>query len=341
MPGGSGISQLLGGGQQASTTQTVPAIAPAGGDLSQLPQGVSTAANIGGGAAASPQVAQQGMQTPWYLKSGQNEMDTSSIKAMWGSLSPAAKAAAIGAGGLGIYGLMSKKPNYLTPYQPPTVESYGLGRTLSPSYTPWRPYKAGGSVDVAPLHVGAGSVASGGVAPSDLMQQAPQSQGLTMQDVQNMASQYGYSLPTTNMADGGIAGLAESGNFPMSQQQNPRYAVASQMPASAEATRMANLPPVPMAAGGHLGGYSDGGRMLKGPGDGMSDSIPASISGKQPARLADGEFVVPADVVSHLGNGSTDAGAKQLYKMMDKVRTARTGRKSQGKQINPKKYIPT
>ena len=90
----------------------------------------------------------------------------------------------------------------------------------------------------------------------------------------------------------------------------------------------------------NLGGYSDGGRLLKGPGDGMSDSIPASIGNKQPARLADGEFVVPADVVSHLGNGSTDAGAKQLYSMMDKVRTARTGRKSQGKQINPKKYVP-
>lgn len=89
-----------------------------------------------------------------------------------------------------------------------------------------------------------------------------------------------------------------------------------------------------------LGKYSDGGRMLKGPGDGMSDSIPATISGKQPARLADGEFVVPADVVSHLGNGSTDAGARQLYKMMDKVRTARTGRKAQGRQINPKRYMP-
>jgi hypothetical protein len=66
------------------------------------------------------------------------------------------------------------------------------------------------------------------------------------------------------------------------------------------------------AAGGSIGGYSDGGRMLKGPGDGMSDSIPATIGRKQPARLADGEFVVPADVVSHLGNGSTDAGAKKL-----------------------------
>jgi hypothetical protein len=88
-----------------------------------------------------------------------------------------------------------------------------------------------------------------------------------------------------------------------------------------------------------LGGYSDGGRMLKGPGDGMIDSIPATISNKQPARLADGEFVVPADVVSHLGNGSTDAGAKQLYKMMDKVRVARTGKKTQGRQINPRKYV--
>jgi len=89
-----------------------------------------------------------------------------------------------------------------------------------------------------------------------------------------------------------------------------------------------------------LGSYSDGGRMLKGPGDGMSDSIPASIGNKQPARLADGEFVVPADVVSHLGNGSTDAGAKQLYSMMNKVRKARTGNPKQGRQIHPDKYLP-
>jgi hypothetical protein len=89
-----------------------------------------------------------------------------------------------------------------------------------------------------------------------------------------------------------------------------------------------------------LGGYSDGGRMLKGPGDGMSDSIPARIGRKQPARLADGEFVVPADVVSHLGNGSTDAGAKQLYSMMNKVRQARTGNSKQGRQIQPRKYLP-
>jgi hypothetical protein len=101
-----------------------------------------------------------------------------------------------------------------------------------------------------------------------------------------------------------------------------------------------------MAAGGiaqsRLGGYAAGGNphLLKGPGDGMSDNIPAMIGSKQPARLADGEFVVPADVVSHLGNGSTDAGAQKLHSMMDNVRKARTGKKAQGKQIKADKYMP-
>lgn len=88
-----------------------------------------------------------------------------------------------------------------------------------------------------------------------------------------------------------------------------------------------------------LGNFKKGG-YLDGPGDGMSDSIPATIEGKQPARLADGEFVVPADVVSHLGNGSTKAGAKRLYAMMAKVRKARTGTSKQGKQIKAERYMP-
>jgi hypothetical protein len=97
-----------------------------------------------------------------------------------------------------------------------------------------------------------------------------------------------------------------------------------------------------MQAGSSLGGYAAGGnpRLLKGPGDGMSDNIPAVIGRKQPARLADGEFVIPADVVSHLGNGSTEAGAKRLHEMMSKVRKDRTGNSKQGKQINPNKYMP-
>jgi hypothetical protein len=74
---------------------------------------------------------------------------------------------------------------------------------------------------------------------------------------------------------------------------------------------------------GSLGHYSDGGHLLKGPGDGVSDSIPAMIGDKQPARLADGEFVIPARIVSEIGNGSTDAGARKLYAMMDRIQKAR------------------
>jgi len=86
-----------------------------------------------------------------------------------------------------------------------------------------------------------------------------------------------------------------------------------------------------LARGGqsHLGDYSDGGRLLRGPGDGVSDSIPATIGNKRPARLADGEFVVPARIVSELGNGSTEAGARKLYAMMDRIQRAR--RKTVGK----------
>jgi hypothetical protein len=95
---------------------------------------------------------------------------------------------------------------------------------------------------------------------------------------------------------------------------------------------------------GTLGGYSDGGRLLKGPGDGVSDSIPATIGRKQqPARLADGEFVIPARIVSELGNGSTDAGAKKLYAMMDRVQRARgktTGKNKVAANSRADKYLP-
>ena len=89
-----------------------------------------------------------------------------------------------------------------------------------------------------------------------------------------------------------------------------------------------------------LGGYSDGGRLLRGPGDGVSDSIPATIGGKQPARLATGEFVVPARVVSELGNGSTEAGAQKLYAMMDRVQKARRKTKNVAADTKAHKYLP-
>jgi len=81
------------------------------------------------------------------------------------------------------------------------------------------------------------------------------------------------------------------------------------------------------------------GTYLAGATDGMADKIPANIDGKQQAKLSHGEFVIPADVVSHLGNGNSDSGAQRLYAMMDRVRKARTGTTKQGKQINPNKYL--
>jgi hypothetical protein len=100
-----------------------------------------------------------------------------------------------------------------------------------------------------------------------------------------------------------------------------------------------------LAQGGtyNLGDYSDGGRLLRGPGDGVSDSIPATIGKKRPARLADGEFVVPARIVSELGNGSTEAGARKLYAMMDRIQAARRssiGKGKVAKNSRADKYLP-
>ena len=109
-------------------------------------------------------------------------------------------------------------------------------------------------------------------------------------------------------------------------------------------------PVVKAAAGGGIRGlgmqgmapieYKAGGKYLQGPGDGMSDNIKANIDGRQEARLATSEFVLPADVVSHIGNGSSEAGAKRLHAMMDRIRMARTGTKEQGKQIKAEKFLP-
>lgn len=98
-------------------------------------------------------------------------------------------------------------------------------------------------------------------------------------------------------------------------------------------------PPVQQMATGGIAGLKRG-AYLNGDTDGMADKVPATIGGRQPAALSDGEFVIPADVVSHLGNGNSSAGAKVLEAMMARVRKARTGRKEQGKQVNPNKLLP-
>ena len=116
--------------------------------------------------------------------------------------------------------------------------------------------------------------------------------------------------------------------------------------ADAQAAQSIAQSPTPTSAkegglmNGHLGGYSDGGRLLKGPGDGVSDSIPATIGQKQPARLAEGEFVIPARIVSELGNGSTDAGAKRLYAMMDRIKAKRAKAKDIAADTKAYKELP-
>jgi hypothetical protein len=202
------------------------------------------------------------------------------------------------------YGMAASAPVLNDALTPPAVNPItpekSSGRYISKDFQAYVPDQP----DPYYRPLGLGYAAEGGVMPDDLSY-----------------ANGGMIDPMQRMPNGGLAAL---------QGMREGYAPMTTMDG--------NIPQ--MADGGSIGGYSDGGRMLRGPGDGMSDSIPGVIGNKQPARLADGEFVVPADVVSHLGNGSTDAGAKRLYGMMDKVRKARTGTKKQGKQIKPEKYMP-
>jgi hypothetical protein len=154
--------------------------------------------------------------------------------------------------------------------------------------------------------------------------------------------------PVERMSQNVMGGLGNM--YPQSQQPVTSFATPTQMPVSAEIVRSdygSQTRPysgITMADGGiaDLGDYSDGGRLLKGPGDGVSDDIPATIAGKQPARLADGEFVIPARIVSEIGNGSTDAGAKRLYAMMDRIQDGRKktiGKKNIAKDTKAKKHL--
>ena len=149
-----------------------------------------------------------------------------------------------------------------------------------------------------------------------------------------------------SFADGGHAMTADGQPIdPATGMPYPRY--SDPLAALANMGQSGQHFSTPFATGGetggHLGDYSDGGRLLRGPGDGVSDSIPATIAGKQPARLADGEFVVPARIVSELGNGSTEAGARKLYGMLDRIQNIRRESVGKGKVAKDSKadrYLP-
>lgn len=150
----------------------------------------------------------------------------------------------------------------------------------------------------------------------------------------------------SKLAKLGLAGLASYLSYKSAKDAQTQARGASfKSSAPVTATRTAYKGTKYSAAGG-LASLAEGGktslppRYLDGHTDGMADNVPAHIDRKRPAALSDGEFVIPADVVSHLGNGNSNAGAKRLYEMMDRIRSARTGNSKQGKQINPNRFLP-
>jgi hypothetical protein len=182
---------------------------------------------------------------------------------------------------------------------------------------------------------------------SDLVYTTPENLTTAQTDTKNQATgiatlqdaadkQRAADLKTAQAAAAAAAPKKDSATPTNDWQTNINNAITS-LQNSANSTNSTNSTTVKKATGGLAGLKS--GKYLQGSTDGMADKLRTSIDGGQPAALSHGEFVIPADVVSHLGNGNSDAGAKRLYAMMDKVRQARTGTKKQGKQIYPNKYM--
>ena len=331
--GGAGLSAGLAGlgGAKAAAGATLPT-ATIGGTTIGMNPAVNTAISQAG-AAANPTLSTVGQGLRALRATPMDSLKT---------LGQTMGAKQVGALGTSVAGAMAQpektpdmaKPEtsfYKTTYSPGTVnprfgepgQSYFVGQgygpgTRSKTYqeTPYTP---------AP-----------GMA-------APSSGGLM--DLSNYMQQ-----PTFSAAEGGPVPMPTP-SYPMSGIGQPGYSQPLNFSRPSEPLQdyEPQINPTTgdqlrMAGGGltSLGSYSDGGQLLKGPGDGMSDDIPAMIGGEEPqkAALADGEFVVPADVVSGIGNGSTEAGSRKLYAMMDRIRMARTGRDKQAPEIDADKYLP-
>ena len=224
----------------------------------------------------------------------------------------------------GLYGLyQANKPQEKVGFQGKIPEYAAVRERVPTTYDPTRrPGSSGQQYFTAPQFVNKDNTDAVAAARTSALEQAL---ALSKANTANPARQaLPVATPVTSPAGGGTAVAARPASSVSQDLQVPVYTEA-------------NARGVKMASGG-LASMAQG-RYLGGPTDGMADKIPARIGGKQEARLSHGEFVIPADVVSHLGNGNSEAGAKRLYAMMDKIRTARTGTKKQGKQINPDKFL--
>jgi hypothetical protein len=351
----SGLTTALGIGAAIAAPELLPELAGSGIGTSAL-----TGAALGAGSSAlTGKNVMQGALAGGALGAGAGWAD-SSLAAAPSTLAPVsdagtAAAAPVSAGSSGISSLTPSTQSAVNAEDPmanmsasqqnaiaqmqnaPSATNeqvlQNAGQASNPSFTSklmsWaqaNPYEA------AALGIGGAYTLQGMAKPNYLTPYQPVTYpGLNAQ----LASGY---RPTRAMAEGGITQLADGGDIKVGAEYAPynldhaNSGIGGLTPSTIESTST-------FAEGG-IAQYNVGGKLLSGDGDGMSDSIRANIAGHQEARLGDGEFVVPADVVSHLGNGSTDAGAKQLYTMMDRVRQARTGRKAQGKEIKPGKYMP-
>ena len=308
--------------QAPVTTPTVPPQPTTGDYAGYTPQQWATATQ--GMSAQDLQNATNapGASTPWYQQYWNNLTDTSGK-----GLNFAQKATLGGAGIATLLALQKSgamKPNYLPQYNPVSASSVGLGRTLAPNYQPNRAsqwgYAAGGNVST-PANVMPADLQNKNTALPQQLQDLMSQYGVTPQQ----ASQGLQSLITpkagASFSSGGVPHLRE-GSFVVPADVVSHFGNGS---TDAGLTALHK----------HLGAQP-----IMGHGDGMSDDIATTIEGKQPARVANGEAVVHPDKVKALGNGSTDAGAKKLYAMMNKVRKARTGTTKQGKQIKAEKYLP-
>jgi hypothetical protein len=222
---------------------------------------------------------------------------------------------------------------------------YPMANTATSSFA--TPYQAPQSTNML-----ANMVAPSGGGAVNAMSGEPSMQGTRMAEGGEAESRPSYTYdPQAQKYTAGpsISEGAPNDNFLASVARSFGVRQEEQDPALKYAYNPQSRQYQQMASGGisdagyNLGGYSDGGRLLRGPGDGVSDSIPAVIGKKQPARLADGEFVVPARIVSELGNGSTEAGARKLYAMMDRIQAARkktVGKDKVAHNSRSSKYLP-
>ena len=211
------------------------------------------------------------------------------------------------------------------------VKKFQLGGSTSP-YPPGHPFNP---TPAAPPPV-YGKIDIGGKFVETSKTPGP---GLISDSAYN--EQYGQTTAEKNQQGGGGGGM-DPNLDPAGAQADDKGMNPGAISALAAGFAQQQMNPPTKAQTLGLSSLAGGGYLETGGevGDGMSDEIEATIEGEQEARLSDGEFVIPADVVSHLGNGSSDAGARRLYEMMDKVRMARTGTKKQGKEINPERYMP-